>query len=218
MGLIPFQLWSQSSSSSSSSLVESESGSELSSKLKLEPWGEEAWSKIMGYLESKDSGLRKKSLNVLKKVDTNIAQMYIERLIKLLDSNKSNGNTPVELNRRNQTLELILEASTILDLDSTSWYNRLHFIIINILKPSQIRISQVLVLNTIDRFILLMNGQSQMEFSRKLLEDGIWRRDLSLGLILAAVAAEGDTGEQEREEVAKVMLDWLLNEDSKFGI
>lgn len=190
----------------------------MSSKLKLEPWGEEAWSKIMGYLESKDSGLRKKSLNVLKKVDTNIAQMYIERLIKLLDSNKSNGNTPVELNRRNQTLELILEASTILDLDSTSWYNRLHFIIINILKPSQIRISQVLVLNTIDRFILLMNGQSQMEFSRKLLEDGIWRRDLSLGLILAAVAAEGDTGEQEREEVAKVMLDWLLNEDSKFGI
>lgn len=105
---------------------------------------------------------------------------------------------------RDHLISLILEGSSIVDLQANHWINRLDQIVGLVGIP----VIDVLVLETIDRFAS-STEDARMDFSLSLVSRTGWMEDVSLGLVVAATAVGGAKDEGTRLEMIRIMSEWL---------
>ncbi|KAI5479559.1 hypothetical protein MNV49_003296 [Pseudohyphozyma bogoriensis] len=177
-----------------------------------EDWGEDAWKRIMGYLDSKDGSLRVQTLRLLHRVDPKLADLHVSRLISSF-AMFSSPSTSKDLKLRNHVVSLLLEASTVLDTTVEAWINRVERIVSSAKGSSgAVEVLDLVVVKTVDRFECVSEGD-KAEFGERLVRGEAWKNDLTMALLVAATAGEGAVGVESREEVVKAFGEWMANRD-----
>jgi hypothetical protein len=156
------------------------------------------------------------SLRLLLHVDPKLAELHLDRLSKALSSLRSDIADAKVTKSRRQLLELLLEASTVVDEDTTAWLSRIESIAVNNASTSE-EVMDVVVVSTVDRFSL-SKPEAQADFAQALLGSEAWKDSLTLALLVAATAGQGEMDSARREEAAWVLARCLANEDGSCHI